>query len=312
MSYEWEALTPDEMWRGWWEPTIAGVPPLPVLAAHGQRDGPTVLVTGAVHGDEYEGPAAIYALFNGLDTAKLSGTVIGLPIINGAAWEARARVAPTDRLDLNRLFPGTKDAANQPSRALAEAVFETFVRRCDVLVDLHSGGAKLVHLPMIGWYAGSSEGERLARSFAENEEMMPWRIGNVPGVLSHEAHRAGKIALGAEWGGGASLDPAGVAAYSKGLRRTLAHLAGEEAGPGGSPLDLRNPISGSYVQTQQGGLFAASVKLGEQVAQGATLGRLYSPLGEVIGEITAERSGIVAALAHIALISPGDRMAYIG
>lgn len=305
MSYEWETLAADEQWRGWWEPAIAGVPPLPVLAGRGLHDGPTVLVTGAVHGDEYEGPAAIHALFNSLDHAKLAGRVIGLPIVNVAAWEARSRVAPTDRLDLNRLFPGSKEA-DQPSRALAEAIFETFVRSCDLLIDLHSGGAKLVHLPLIGWYAGSNQGERLARSFGE--EMMPWRVGHVPGVLSYEAHRAGKIAMGAEWGGGARLDPAGVAAYLKGLRRTLAHLRGEEA----TSLDTRDPISGTYQQTTQGGLFAACVTLGDHITQGATLGHLYGPLGEVAGEIKAERSGILAALAHIALLSPGDRVAYIG
>jgi predicted deacylase len=307
-SYLWESLAPGEQRRGWWEPSINGVPALPVLAARGERSGPTVLVTGAVHGDEYEGPAAIHALFNGLDTAQLAGIVIGLPVVNGAAWEARARISPADRLDLNRLFPGTKDAANEPSRALAEALFDTFVRRCDALIDLHSGGAKLMHLPMVGWYVGSSEAERLARSFYSG--MMPWQIGNVPGVLSHEAHRAGKISLGAEWGGGARLDPAGVEGYTTGLRRTLAHLAGDTPEP--ATLDTRTPISGSYQQTEQGGLFHASVKLGEQVTPESTLGYLYNLLGEQIGEIKAMRSGTVAALAHIALLSPGDRMAYIG
>ena len=307
-SYLWESLAPGEQWRGWWELPVPEVPALPVLAARGQRSGPTVLVTGAIHGDEYEGPAAIHALFNSLDTAQLSGVVIGLPVVNGAAWEARARMAPTDRLDLNRLFPGTKDAANEPSRALAEALFDTFVRRCDVLIDLHSGGAKLVHLPMVGWYAGDSEAEQLARSFCDS--MMPWQIGNVPGVLSYEAHRAGKIALGAEWGGGARLDPAGVEGYRAGLRRTLAHLAGDSPEP--VKLDTRKPISGSYQQTEQGGLFAARVKLGDQVTPESTLGLLYNLLGEQIGEIKAMRAGTVAALAHIALLSAGDRMAYIG
>jgi predicted deacylase len=308
MTHRWESLPPGEAWRGWWEPKLTGVPALPILAARGKRDGPTVLVTGAVHGDEYEGPAAIHALFNDLDPARLSGLVIGLPVVNGAAWEARARVAPTDRLDLNRLFPGTKDAAGEPSRALAEALFEAFVRRCDALIDLHSGGAKLVHLPMIGWYAGSDEAERLARSFAQG--MMPWQIGNVPGVLSYEAHHAGKIALGAEWGGGARLDLQGALTYATGLRRTLAHLAGEFPEP--TLHDTRKPLAGKYQQTEQGGLFTAQVKLGEQVTPATTLGLLHSPLGEVVGEIKAERQGIVAALAHIALLSPGDRMAYIG
>jgi predicted deacylase len=267
-----------------------------------------VLLTGAVHGDEYEGPAAIHALFHDMDTAKLAGLLIGLPVVNRAAWEARARMAPTDHLDLNRLFPGTKDGGDEPSRALAAAVFEHFVRRCDVLIDLHSGGAKLVHLPMIGWYAGDGEAERLARTFAQR--MRPWQIGNVPGVLSYEAHRAGKIALGAEWGGGARLDPRGVVAYTAGLRRTLAHLAGDL--PEATRRDTRKPLAGSYQQTELGGLFTATVRLGERVTPASALGYLHNPLGELVGEIKAERAGIVAALAHIALLNPGDRMAYIG
>lgn len=309
-SLWWQTLAPGEMRRGWWEPAVAPahkLSALPVLAARGQRSGPTVVITGAVHGDEYEGPAAIHTLFNTFDVAQLAGLVIGLPVVNGAAWAARARVAPSDRLDLNRLFPGTPDAT-EPSRALAEAIFTTFVRPCDVLIDLHSGGAKLMHLPMIGWYAEGGEAERLARSFAP--AMHPWRLGTVAGVLSHEAHRAGKIALGAEWGGGAALDPVGAATYAAGLRRTLAHLAGESPQP--SFVDTRTPLLGGYQQTEQGGLFVASVTLGATVTPATVLGHLYNPLGEPAGTIRAERAGTLAGLAHVALLSPGDRMAYIG
>jgi predicted deacylase len=69
---------------------------------------------------------------------------------------------------------------------------------------------------------------------------------------------------------------------------------------------------GSYQQSTQGGLFHASVELGVQVTSGSTLGYLYNDLGEAVGEIKAESTGTLAALAHIALLSPGDRMAYIG
>jgi uncharacterized protein len=187
-------------------------------------------------------------------------------------------------------------------------IFENFVRACDVLIDLHSGGAKLVHLPMIGWYAEGGEAERLGRSFAQ--AMFPWRPGPVAGVLSYEAHRAGKLAMGAEWGGGARLDPVGAATYASGLRRTLAHLAGESPTP--QFTDTRKQLLGAYQATQEGGLFIATAQLGEQVTPATTLGFLHNALGEVISQIMAERAGTLAALAHSALLSPGDRMAYIG
>lgn len=304
----WETLPRNSTWRGWWQPPVDNIPALPVLAARGQRDGPTVLVTGAVHGDEYEGPAAIYALFDQLDLAMLAGRIIGLPVVNVAAWQAHARTTPVDGLDLNRLFPGRADATSEPSRRLAAALFEQFVQPCDVLIDLHSGGARLVHLPMVGWYAGGAEAERLARRFGEG--LMPWLIPDVPGVLSCEAHRAGKIAIGAEYGGGARLDRAGVAAYTEGLRRTLTLLAGDQE-EAGQP-DIRRPIFGSYQQVDTGGLFVAAVNLGDHVTPATVLGRLYNLLGESVGEVIAERAGIVAALAHRALLGPGDRVAYVG
>jgi predicted deacylase len=56
----------------------------------------------------------------------------------------------------------------------------------------------------------------------------------------------------------------------------------------------------------------AVVALGDAVTQETTLGYLQNEFGERVGEIKAERAGTLAGLAHIALLSPGDRMAYIG
>lgn len=308
MQQPWTALAPGERWRGWWAIPQTDLPDLPVLAARGLHAGPTVVVTGAVHGDEYEGPAAIYRLFNELDNTAFSGILIGLPIVNVPAWQARSRVSPLDGLDLNRVFPGVSvDQPVTPSYALAEALFTTFIRPCDVLVDLHSGGAKLVHLPMVGWYAGDSMAEPLARAF--DPAVQPWLIPDRAGVLSCEARRAGKVALGAEWGGGARLDNVGVAVYTAGVRRLLAMLMGHTTE---LAADQRSPLAGTYQQVEASGLFVASVVLGDRVGVGDPLGFLYDPLGQVAATVRAAWSGTVAALAHNALLDAGDRVAYIG
>ena len=301
----WEELRPRETWRGFWEDAPAL---LPVLAVRGAREGPTLLVTGGVHGDEYEGPAAIHALFRALDAAALAGRVIGLPVVNTAAWKARARCAPEDGRDLNRLFPGDSGAGS--SAALAEAVFAAFVGACDVLIDLHSGGSALIHLPLIGWYGGETgSAERLARGFGGG--LWPWQIPDAAGVLSCEAHRVGKVALGAEWGGGGRLDVAGAAAYTTGLQSVLKQL-GMLPAQSDLVLDDRRPIAGDYQETSTGGLFVPSVTLGDHIAVRETLGTIHDFFGAPVASIPAMRTGIVAGLAHRALLQPGERVAYIG
>ncbi len=304
----WAQLGAGEQWRGWWQAADPDLLPLPVLAARGASDGPTTLLTGSVHGDEYEGPAAIHHLFNTLDLGRLRGRVIGLPIVNVAAYRARSRTSPVDGVDLNRTFPGT--TAGQPSLSyrLAHHIFATFVEPCDLLVDLHSGGAKLLHLPMVGWYAGDETAERLARTF--HPALHPWLIPDREGVLSYAARCAGKVAIGAEWGGGARLDNQGVAAYVAGIAQLLTTFADPRHPV--SELDQRPPIAGTYQEVQAGGLFVADVALGNQVQQGDTLGRLYDELGVEVAVIVAERAGLVAALAHNALLDLGERVAYLG
>jgi N-alpha-acetyl-L-2,4-diaminobutyrate deacetylase len=57
--------------------------------------GPTVLLTGGSHGDEYEGPIALMNLMRSLDIGRISGRVIVIPALNYHGAENRA--APPHR-----------------------------------------------------------------------------------------------------------------------------------------------------------------------------------------------------------------------
>jgi len=310
MLEPWNSLSLSGIRRTWWQPEVPDLPPLPMIAARGVNDGPRLLITAGVHGDEYEGPFAIHRLFERIDMTRLSGTIIGLPVVNTAAWKARARRSPLDDVDLNRVFPG--DARIGVTSALAEKVFDAFVRPCNAMIDLHSGGAALVHLPLIGWYAsGGRDDESLARRF--DSRLNPWIIPDVPGVLSYEACRAGKRAIAAEWGGGARLDPDGVAAYAGGLIRLLAMLGMlPEKSVDAVPIDERHPIAGDYQAAPASGLLVPQAALGDRVVKGQSLGAIYDMLGNAVMGVHSERGGIVAGLAHRPWLNAGDRVAYVG
>ena len=72
-------------------------------------EGPTALLTGANHGDEYEGPIALFDLARTLDPAKVRGRVIIVPAMNYPAFRAGTRTSPIDKGNLNRSFPGRPD-----------------------------------------------------------------------------------------------------------------------------------------------------------------------------------------------------------
>jgi predicted deacylase len=300
---------PRKLARLWSPADQPDLPALPVREAHGPRPGPHLLVTAGVHGDEYEGPAALEAWYSALDPAHLAGCVTLLPVVNVGAWLARQRRTPADDADLNRAFPG--DPVGGPTARLAHAVWTTFIAPADAVIDLHSGGLALQHLPLAGIYANASDRARQLVS-AFDARFQPWLIPEASGVLSCEAHHAGKPAVGVEWGGGGALDPAGVAALRDALNRSLTVLDINDDSPSSIQPDWQPTVAGNYETCPASGIFSPRVKLGDRVAVGELLGTLINPLTGSTTRVIAPRAGKVGGLAHRAWVETGERVVYLG
>ena len=92
-----------------------GVIPIPIAVIKNGR-GPTVLLMGGNHGDEYEGPIVLGRLLRGLDPGSIRGRLIFLPAANLPAVAAGRRVSAVDDKNMNRTFPGDP-WAHPPSRS---------------------------------------------------------------------------------------------------------------------------------------------------------------------------------------------------
>ena len=57
---------------------------LPVQVFHGRREGHTIWLSAAVHGDEIAGVEIIRRVTRSLEARSMNGTVIAVPIVNGA------------------------------------------------------------------------------------------------------------------------------------------------------------------------------------------------------------------------------------
>src|SRR5581483_4558531 len=112
-----------------------GVTRVPIAVVR-NGSGPTVILGGGNHGDEYEGPIVISELIRDLDPGAVQGRLIMLPAQNVHAVFAGHRVSPVDGKNMNRTFPGspTGTITEQISGYLCDEIFP----RGDAFLDLHS------------------------------------------------------------------------------------------------------------------------------------------------------------------------------
>ena len=251
-------------WRTWQATANAS---LEVFCCRGLSAGPLALITAGVHGDEYEGPAAIFSLAQLLSPDGVRGTIIAVPVANPAAFAAGTRMHPEDGRNLARTFPGsTKGGA---SERLAAAIFAELAAPADYLIDLHSGGVEYVFLPVAGFYGEAESGNpsfQAARIFG-----LPalWQLPETDGVLSCEAWRRGKIAIGTEYLGAGQLSADGVRDYRNGVPACLAHWGVLTPAP--QAPKTPDVFAGDWQVASAGGIFTARCRIGDAVAKGTPL-----------------------------------------
>jgi len=304
--------------RGWVEvgQLNSGTPvQLPVRLANGSRGGPVVGMNGMLHGDEYNGYAAINRVFDELDPAELSGTLIGVPVANPFALLANARISPLEyeRLNLNRVFPGTRDGFQM--ERLAHLLFEEGVRRSDVWLDLHEGGRDFMARYLIVGTDGQGPDIpdlQLARWFGQgvpvtvvtlSPEMV--RLGRA-GAITVQARMAGKQALGIELGGGGTLHAAFVDTAVVGLGNILRGLGVVPGGPPEALTQQHVAYHSTWPRMSRGGFWEQEVALGAIVEEGDVLGRIRDLFGEVVEELRAPFRAVITDTRHTATIQTGE------
>lgn len=273
--------------------------------------GPAVALMAGVHGDEWEGQAAILQLWQLLPGVLQRGTVYLLPAANAEASLAGTRLSPSDGGNLNRAFLGAP--ARGYTESVAAALEARLLPRIQALVDVHSGGASLRYLPssVITRYGDDPLDERLpalARAFG-----LPHCVffrGTESGSLPAAASRLGVLRLSAEIGGGRETTRALVERCRDGLLGCLAELgllAGASSRQVSPTLhDLEGPAA--TLRARERGVFIPAVDLGQTVTAGQTIGQLLEPArpGLPARDLTSPQAGTVVCLRAIARSDDGD------
>ncbi|MFY2594483.1 succinylglutamate desuccinylase/aspartoacylase domain-containing protein [Achromobacter xylosoxidans] len=273
--------------------------------------GPAVALMAGVHGDEWEGQAAILQLWQLLPGVLQRGTVYLLPAANAEASLAGTRLSPSDDGNLNRAFLGAP--ARGYTESVAAALEARLLPRIQALVDVHSGGASLRYLPssVITRYGDDALDERvpaLARAFG-----LPHCVffrGTESGSLPAAASRLGVLRLSAEIGGGRETTCALVERCRDGLLGCLAELgllAGASSRQASPTLHNLEPPAAT-LRARESGVFIPAVDLGQTVTAGQTIGQLIEPARPDLParNLASPQAGTVVCLRAIARSDDGD------
>jgi N-alpha-acetyl-L-2,4-diaminobutyrate deacetylase len=291
---------------------------LPITVIAGGA-GPTILLTGGVHGDEYEGPILLARLANELEPQLVTGRLLILPALNPPALEAGRRTSPLDGLNLNRVFPGR--LAGGPTELIAHVVAEQLLPECDVLVDLHSGGRSLLYTPLAATHLlDEPEHDRRAlaalRAFGAPYSLVAHDLDS-HGLLDHTAEAMGKLVVSTELGGGGMVSPRALRIGDHGVRRLLRHLGvltdDLAPQPGCASRLIEIADHEAYAFAPVSGIYEPCIELEEMVATSDTLGLVHpvASNGEPPRPVQASRPGILICRRAQGCVRPGDCVALV-
>ncbi|TRW22518.1 succinylglutamate desuccinylase/aspartoacylase family protein [Flavobacterium zepuense] len=280
---------------------------IPIIVERSKIDGPVVLFSAGLHGDEINGTEIVRQIIVRKINKPKRGTIICIPVVNIFGFVNKTREFPDGR-DLNRVFPGTK-LGSLASR-FAYHVVKEIIPHIDYCIDFHAGGASRFNAPQIRIVPNNPELKGLSDIFNA-----PFTLSskNIPGSFRSACMKLGvKILL---FEGGKSLDlndditQEGV----HGAKRVLQHL-----GMLGIRKNARTPDAPSiYIETstwiraRHSGLFQNKAHAGKFVEKGDVIALITDPFGKFEQKVKAPNSGYIINSNDAPIVYQGDAIFHI-
>ncbi len=277
---------------------------LPLMVWRGEEEGPTVFVSGAVHGDEINGSGTIREIITGTPFKMKRGTLVLIPVVNIQGFERQTRYMP-DRRDLNRYFPGSKTGS--VTSRLAEVVYREIICHCDYGIDLHTAAVRRTNFPHVRADMTHEKCRMMAEVFGT--EVVIDSPGP-EGCLRYEATKAGCPTIVLEGGEVSKVETAYVETAIRGISSVLSQLNMIDE-------DVETPEhqivcdSTKWLRAQSGGFLQFHVSPGDTVVKGQKISTNTGLLGSEIGVILAPCPGVIIGMSTMPAVSPGDPVVHL-
>ncbi len=277
---------------------------LPVYIFRGGEEGPKVLLTAGIHGDELNGVETIRRLIVNKSVIPDCGMVVAVPIVNVYGFLNNSRYLPDGR-DLNRSFPGNK-TGSLASR-VAHTLMNEILPIIDYGIDLHTGGANR-NYPQVRCNFDVPENLKLARAFAA-----PFIINSKfrDDSFRKAAHNIGKTILVYEAGESLRFDELAISEGINGVLRLMKKLKMTSI----RPPKCKAPIHidrTSWIRARSSGIYRAFVDYGQKVHRKQVIASITDPFGEAEYKIKSGTDGYIIGIRSLPVVNRGDALINIG
>ena len=268
------------------------------------------IVTG-IHGDELEGQFVCYEIQRRIAEKKdkLAGIVDIYPAMNPLGIDSITRGLPAFDLDMNRIFPGSKDG--DMVEYLASKIVND-LEGSDICIDIHASNIYLTEIPQIR--INEVHKDMLMPYATELNVDFIWIHGAstvLESTLAYSMNARNVPTLVVEMGVGMRISKD----YCNQLVDGIFHLMEtmgiwtEATKEPRTPIVSEDPEDVTYLNAPVAGVFVPSVKHWQQLKKGEEIGVIIDPLhGEVLSQIISPVDGILFTIREYPVVDDGSLM----
>lgn len=283
---------------------------VPIIVERGLEDGPCILLSAGIHGDEVNGVEIVRQMIALGYNKPERGTVICIPVINIFGFISQTREFP-DKRDLNRMFPGAKNGSL--ASRFAYHILNEIAPHFDYGIDFHTGGAQRFNYAQLRLDIKKTETLELAKIFgakfiidAEDRDKS----------FREALSSMGKNVLLFEGGKSLNLDRIVTKIALQGTLRVMHHLKmrdfSQEMLINSYPIE--KPIlvkKSAWVRAKESGMFRSSQKIGSKVYKGDVLGTISDPFGQFEEVVVSPNDGYIICANHAPIVYEGDAVIHV-
>ena len=283
---------------------------VPIIIERAKKEGPCLLITGGIHGDEINGVEIVRQLISKNYNQPTCGTIICIPVVNIFGFLNQTREFPDGR-DLNRVFPGS--TRGSLASRYAYHLMQEIVPHVDYCIDFHTGGRERFNAPQVR-INDDDETFELAKAFGAPFIL---KSKNREKSFRESCIKKDKKVLLFEGGKSLSIDPDITDIGVAGALKVMHHLGLRDF-----TKEIENQIlpekkeatvveKSTWIRARYSGMYRPYVTAGAFVEKGTVVASISSPFGDFEKEIKAPSSGYIICINHAPIVNQGDAIVHI-